>query len=229
MAGQMVTFASNGGTAEGYLALPASGRGPGVIVCQEWWGLVPWIKSVADRLAGEGYIALVPDLYHGKVTAEPDEAGKLMMAMKMDQAAKDMSGAYDYLKSHEACTGKIGSIGFCLGGGLSLFIATLKPVDACAVFYGVLPGVQPDLTKLAGPVMGHYAENDGWATPEAARALEQQIKAAGKTAEFYIYEGTHHAFMNPSPEVPKAGGKYDEEAAKTAWARTMAFFRAHLS
>lgn len=229
MAGQMVSFPSNGGTTEGYLATPATGHGPGVIVIQEWWGLVPWIKSVADRLADAGYLALTPDLYHGKTTAEPDEAGKLMMSMKMDEAAKDMSGAYDYLKQHQASTGKVGSVGFCLGGGLSLFIATLKPVDACVSYYGVLPGAQPNFNSLAGPVLGHYAENDGWATPAAARALEQQIRDAGKQVEFHIYPGAQHAFMNPSPEVEKAGGKYNEEASNTSWERTLAFFKQHLS
>lgn len=228
MAGQTVTFPSNGQECEGYLATPALGGGPGVVVIQEWWGLAPWIKGMADRFAAAGYLALAPDLYHGKTTDEPDEATKLMMAMKMDEAAKDMSGAYDYLKTHAASTGKVGSAGFCLGGGLSLFLATLRPVDACVIFYGVLPGVQPDLTKLAGPVIGHYAEDDGWATPEAARALEKQIRDAGKTVEFFMYEGAKHAFMNPSPEVPKAGGAYNELAAQTAWERTLAFYRANL-
>ena len=229
MAGRMVTFPSNGSTAEGYLATPAAGNGPGVIVIQEWWGMVPWIKTMADRLAAEGYVALAPDLFHGQTADEPDEATKLMMSMKMDAAANDMSGAYDYLKHHASSTGKVGCVGFCLGGGLSLFVATLKPIDACVVFYGVLPGVQPDLSKLAGPVLGHYASEDGWATPDAAHALEQQIHAAGKHAQFYMYEGAKHAFMNPSPEVLKAGGAYNEEAAITAWARTLAFYKAHLS
>lgn len=224
MAGDIVSFQSNGQTAEGYLSLPPSGRGPGVIVIQEWWGLVPHIKSVADRFAAEGYVALAPDLYHGQTTNEPDEAGKMMMSMKMDQAAKDMSGAYDFLKSHEACTGKIGSVGFCMGGGLSLYLATLKPIDACVVYYGVLPGVQPDLSKLAGPVLGHYAENDTFATPEAAHALEKQIRDLGKHAQFYIYKGTDHAFFNDErPEI------YSEEAAKTSWARTLAFYKEHLA
>jgi carboxymethylenebutenolidase len=229
MPGQMVSFPSNGGSAEGYLATPASGKGPGVVVIQEWWGMVPWIKSVADRFAEAGYVALAPDLYHGATTNEPDEATKLMMAMKMDVAARDMSGAYDYLKSHAASTGKVGCVGFCLGGGLSLFMATLKPVDACVIYYGVLPGVQPDLSKLAGPVLGHYAENDGWATPDAAKALEQQIKDAGKTVEFQIYAGAQHAFCNPNPEVEKAGGHYNEAAAKISWDRTIAFYKQHLA
>jgi len=229
MAGEMVSFASNGGTCGGYLAAPATGKGAGVVVMQEWWGLVPWIKEVAERFAAAGYVTLAPDLYHGKTTDEPDEAGKLMMGMKMDEAAKDMSGAYDYLKGHASGTGKVGSVGFCLGGGLALYAATLQPFDASVSYYGVLPGAQPDFGKLAGPVLGHYAENDGWASPDAARALEKQIRDAGKQAEFHIYPGAQHAFCNPSPEVSKAGGKYDEAAAKQSWERTIAFFKQHLA
>jgi len=228
MAGQIVSFPGNGQPAEGYLATPASGSGPGVIVIQEWWGLVPWIKSIADRLAGEGYVALTPDLYHGKTTDEPDEAGKLMMGMKMEQAAKEMSGAYDYLKTHDNSTGKVACVGFCMGGGLSLYLATLKPIDACVSYYGVLAGATPDFSKLSGPVMGHYAEDDGWASPAVARALEKQIRDAGGHVEMYDYMGAKHAFMNPSPEVPKAGGQFNEEAAATSWARTLAFFKQHL-
>lgn len=224
MPGQMVSFPSNGSSAEGYLSLPASGKGPGLIVIQEWWGLVPHIKQVADRFAAEGYVALAPDLYHGKSTTEPDEAGKMMMAMKMDQAAQDMAGAYDYLKAHSACTGKVGSVGFCMGGGLSLYIATLKPIDACVIYYGVLPGVQPDLSKLRGPVLGHYADHDEWASPAAAQALEGQIKAAGAQTEFYIYPDTQHAFFNDArPEI------YNAVAAQTSWQRTLAFYKKHLA
>ncbi len=224
MAGQIVSFRSNGQQAQGYLALPPSGKGPGVIVIQEWWGLVPHIQDVVERFAEEDYVTLAPDLYHGKTTTEPDEAGKLMMSMKMDQAARDMRGAYDYLKQHEACTGKIGSVGFCMGGGLALYLATLRPIDACVSYYGVLAGVQPDLKQLAGPVLGHYAENDGWASPNVARALEKQIRGAGKQAEFRIYPGTQHAFFNDTrPEV------YHAAAAKQSWERTLAFYEQHLA
>lgn len=224
MPGQMVTFPSNSHTCEGYLAVPPSGRGAGVVVIQEWWGLVPHIKDIADRAAAAGYLALAPDLFHGKSTTEPDEAGKLMMAMKMDDAAKDMAGAVDYLKSHAACTGNIGSVGFCLGGGLSLYLATLRPLDACVVYYGTLPGVQPDLTKIAGPILGHYAQNDGWASPAAAAALLKLLHDAGKQAEFHQYAGTEHAFFNDArPEV------YNATAATQSWDRTLAFFKEHLA
>jgi len=225
MAGEMVRFPSNGREAEGYLATPVSGSGPGVIVIQEWWGLVPHIKDICDRLAGEGFVALAPDLYHGATTTEPDEAGKLMMALKMDQAANDMSGAVDYLAGLDAATGDtIGSVGYCLGGGLSLFLASLKPqIGACVVYYGVLPGAQPDLSKIQGPVLGHFAENDQFASPASARELESSLRSLGKEVEFHVYPGTDHAFFNDTrPDVYKA------EAATLSWERTLAFYRQHL-
>jgi len=221
MAGQMVSFPSNGHSAEGYLALPASGKGPGVIVIQEWWGLVPHIKDVADRFAAAGFAALAPDLYHGKSTKEPDEAGKMMMALKMDEAAKDMAGAYDFLKAHPACTGKVGSVGFCMGGGLSLMIASIRPIDACVDYYGVAEAAQ--LSGLKAPVLGHYAANDTWASPEAAAKLEKGLRDIGKQVEFHMYPGTDHAFFNDSrPEI------YNDAAAKLSWDRTLAFFKQHL-
>ncbi len=226
MAGEMVRFPSNGQEAEGYLAKPASGSGPGVVVIQEWWGLVPHIKDVCDRFAGEGFVALAPDLYHGKSTAEPDEAGKLMMAMKIDEAARDMSGAVDYLVGLDATTGdKVGCVGFCMGGGLSLYLASLKPqIGACVIYYGVLPGAQPDLSKVQAPVLGHYAEHDQFASPASARELENKLKSLNKQVEFHIYPGTDHAFFNDTrPEV------YHAEAARQSWERTLAFFREHLT
>lgn len=223
MPGEIVRFPSNGSTAEGYLSLPERAPAPAVIVIQEWWGLNDNIKGIADRFAGEGFLAMAPDLYHGRVTSEPDEAQKLMMAMKMDEAARDMAGAYDYLVGHPACAGKVGSVGFCLGGGLSLYISTLKPVDATVIYYGVLPGVQPDLSRVKGPVLGHYAENDSWASPDAARALENELRSLGKHVEFHIYPGTGHAFFNDT------GSAYDAEAARLSWTRTVDFFKRNLS
>jgi carboxymethylenebutenolidase len=221
----MVSFPSNGRQGQGYVATPASGRGPGVVVIQEWWGLNDNIKGIADRLASEGFVALAPDLYEGKVTHEPDEAGKLMMSMKIEQAAKDLTGAVDYLVSSDATTGeKVGSIGWCMGGGLSLYLATLKPqIGACVIYYGVVPGAQPDLSKIEGAILGHYAENDNFASPESARELEMKLKSLGKDVEFHIYPGTEHGFFNDTrPEVHKP------EQSKQTWERTLAFFRKHL-
>ncbi|MGH9960652.1 MAG: dienelactone hydrolase family protein, partial [Pyrinomonadaceae bacterium] len=204
MAGQSVKFASNGGTTSGYHAIPEKGKGPGVIVIQEWWGLVDHIKDVCDRFADEGYVALAPDLFHGKTTKSPDEAGKLMMALKIDQAEKDLRGAIQYLLSHDATTGdKVGIVGFCMGGALALYAATLNPqVGACVVFYGGHPNVKPDLSKLAAPMLGFYAERDGFVTPESVRQLERQLKELGKSVEVHIYPDTDHAFFNDQrPEV----------------------------
>jgi len=122
--GKMVQFPSNGDNTSGYLATPSSGKGPGVLVIQEWWGLVDHIKRVCDRFAAEGFTALAPDLYQGKSTGEPDEAGKLMMTLNLDRASKDMGGAVDYLKSSDAVRGRgVGVVGFCMGGGLALKLA----------------------------------------------------------------------------------------------------------
>ncbi|MGH9966749.1 MAG: dienelactone hydrolase family protein, partial [Pyrinomonadaceae bacterium] len=156
MAGQMVEFSSNGGTTSGYLAIPEKGKGPGVIVIQEWWGLVDHIKDVSDRFAAEGYVALAPDLYHGKTTKSPDEAGKLMMALQIDRAEKDIRGAVQYLLNHKATTGnKVGIIGFCMGGALALYAASKnEKIGACAVFYGIDPNVKRGLPNLLAPVLG---------------------------------------------------------------------------
>ena len=225
MAGQMVEFRSNGGTAAGYLATPEGGRGPGVIVLQEWWGLVPHIKDVADRFAREGFVALAPDLFHGERATSPDEAGKLMMALNIEQAEKDLRGAVEYLSGHEATAGDaVGTVGFCMGGVLSLFAASKNErVGACVVFYGIHPKVEPDLDALRAPVLGLYAERDQFVPPAAVRELEAQLKERGKAVEMHIYPGTDHAFFNDTrPEV------YDPEAAADAWRRTVAFLRQHL-
>ncbi|MEX2238553.1 MAG: dienelactone hydrolase family protein [Dehalococcoidia bacterium] len=235
MAGQMVSFPSNGTQGQGYLATPDSGKGAGVVVIQEWWGLNQNIKSVAERLAGEGYVALAPDLYKGQEAKEPDTAQKLMMAMKMDEAARDLSGAVDYLLGHEAVEPtKIGSIGFCLGGGLSLYLATLKPIDAAVSYYGVL-GAQPDFSQVKGAVLGHYAEHDDFASPDSARALEKKLKELGKDAEFHVYphttHGFAHEFFETDIDTEKMGlpMRYSNEAAEISWQRTLDFFRKHLS
>ena len=224
--GESIEFPSNGGTAQGYLATPDAGSGPGVLVLQEWWGLVPHIEDVCDRLASEGFTALAPDLYHGEVTQEPDEAGKLMMALGMEQAAKDMSGAVDVLVARGTGDG-IGAMGFCMGGGLALLIATQRgdAVKVAIPFYGLIPwgGPAPDWSRLGGPVQGHYAELDEWAGPAAVGALTQEITAAGGTVEMFVYPAAQHAFFNDTrPEV------YDAAAAATAWERTIGALRTAL-
>lgn len=225
MPGQMIEFSSNGGTATGYLATPPEGEGPGVIVIQEWWGLVPHIKEVCDRFAAEGYVALAPDLYHGESTKSPDEAGKMMMALRIDEAEKDLRGAIQCLLNHEATSSKtVGTVGFCMGGALSLYAASKNPqVGACVVFYGIHPNVKPDLAKLRGPVLGIYAERDAYVPPSVVNELEARLKEHGKSAEMHIYAGRDHGFFNDTrSEV------YDEADAQDAWRRVLKFFGEHL-
>jgi carboxymethylenebutenolidase len=225
MGGQMIEFQSNGGAADGYLSLPEGGRGPGVVVIQEWWGLVPHIKEVADRFAAAGFVALAPDLYHGEVARSPDEAGKMMMALNIAQTEKDLRGAVNYLLEHEATAGdRVGTVGFCMGGVLSLYAASKNErVGACVVFYGIHPKVEPDFENLSAPVLGLYAEKDQFVPPEAVRALEEEVRGHGKSIETHTYPGADHAFFNDTrPEV------YDAEAAADAWRRTIEFLRKHL-
>ncbi len=226
--GSDVIFPSNGHEASGYFA-PAAGGGPGVLVIQEWWGLVAHIRDVADRFAAAGFSALVPDLYHGVTTTEPDEAGKLMMSLNLAQAGKDLSGAIDFLTaSPEVTSANIGVVGFCMGGALALMVATQRPdvVAACAPYYGVIPYLdpQPDWSKLAAVVRGHIASGDTMFTPEKFAELEATLVALGKDATFSLHENTEHAFFNDTrPEV------YDAEASAAAWDDTLTLFRSTLS
>ena len=224
--GEMVEFPFDGGNTGGYLATPKQGTGPGVIVIQEWWGLVDHIKDVCDRFADEGFVALAPDMYHGKSTKSPDEAGKLMMALNIDQAEKDLRAAVQYLLTLDSTTSKkIGVIGFCMGGALALYTATKNQnIGACIVFYGIHPNVKPDLPNLNAPVLGVFGEKDRSVPPDAVHELERKIKDLGKQIEVKIYPGADHAFFNDTrPEVYKA------EFAADAWQRTIAFLRRHLS
>ena len=223
--GEMVQFPFADGTTGGYLSIPEKGTGPGVVVIQEWWGLVDHIKDVCDRFAAEGFVALAPDLYHGKTTKSPDEAGKLMMAMRIDEAERDLGAAVEYLSAHDATTSdKIGVVGFCMGGALSLYTATKNPnIGACVLFYGGHPNVKPDLPNLHAPVLGLYAERDGFVTPASVRELERKLEDLGKQIEAVIYPDADHAFFNDTrPEV------YNSKAADDAWRRTIEFLREHL-
>jgi carboxymethylenebutenolidase len=224
---QNVTFPSNGNEAHGYLTIPESGSGPGVIVIQEWWGLVDHIKDVADRFAAEGFVALVPDLYHGATTTEPDEAGKLMMSMNIDRAGRDMSGAVDKV-AEVAGQDRVGVTGFCMGGGLAIIVAAQRPdkVKAVVPWYGLIPwaGAEPDYSRLDAALLGHYAGNDEYFSPEMAEGLEQQLKDLGKDATVHVVEGADHAFFNDTrPEV------YDPGASAACWQETLDFLRGKLS
>jgi carboxymethylenebutenolidase len=229
--GEMVEFQSNGETARGYLSTPDSGRGPGVIVIQEWWGLDPGIKTVVDKLAGEGFVALAPDLYHGELAQhdEMDKAGHLMSTLPMDRAARDMGSAVDHLRSLAASTdGRVGVVGYCMGGMLSWVLATLKPdgVGAVVAYYGAPLDVssEPDWSKLAAPVLAHAAANDDFFPPDAQQALGERLRGMGKDVTVHVYDGTGHAFASEHDAL----GTRDEAAAAEAWGRTIPFLREHL-
>jgi carboxymethylenebutenolidase len=225
---QNTTFASNGNDAHGYLALPASGKGPGVIVIQEWWGLTDHIADIADRLAAEGFVALAPDLYGGKVAHDADEAAQLMTELPVDRAARDLSGAVEFLLGHEAVTSsQVGAIGFCMGGGFVLMLAAQQgdKVAAAVPFYGVGPAVPDQYSGLTAAVQGHYGEQDGFYPVDQARAQEEQIRReSGAEVEFFYYPAGH-AFHNDHNHM----GTYDPENAKLAWQRAVDFLRAKLS
>jgi carboxymethylenebutenolidase len=228
--GTMVEFASNGSTAAGYLATPDGGRGPGVIVVQEWWGLDSGIKEMADRLAAAGFVALAPDLYHGELAGhtEMDKAGGLMQSLPPDRAARDMSGAVDHLADHEATTGDgIGVMGFCMGGMLTFILAALRPdkVKAAVPFYGFPQGDdQPDYSRITAAIQGHMAEHDDFFPPEAARALEAKLRELGKDATLTVHEGTGHAFMAPH----NALGTRNQEKCDEIWPQVTAFLHEQL-
>ena len=229
--GQRVTFPSNGGTTDAYLAVPESGGGPGVIVIQEWWGLVGHIENVTDRFAAAGFTALAPDFFHGARTSEPDEAMRLLMGLAMDQAAKDIAGAARYLGSREeqaGGVGRVGAVGFCMGGSLALWSAALTDEVVAAVgFYPAIPWERMGLSwaryggKLA---VIHTSEEDGGSGAPGILAARRGIEAAGGEVTVYDYPGSKHAFFNDErPEV------YHAQHTADAWARTVSALKARLA
>jgi carboxymethylenebutenolidase len=223
MPAEMIEFPVNGTTARGYLATPESGTGPGIIVLQEWWGLVPQLKGVCDRLASAGFTALAPDLYHGEMAehTEMDKAGELMTNLPAERAAKDMMGAIDALLEHDACSStSVGVTGFCMGGMLTLRLCAIggAKISAAAPFYGAPLGDDSiDWSGVEATIEGHFAENDDFFPPDACEALAQQIRDAGKDCVFHVYPGTGHGFTNEEDPL----GTYDADATETAWQRTL--------
>jgi len=213
---QNITFPSNGGTAHGYLALPEGGKGPGVIVIQEWWGLTD-------------HVALAPDLYGGKVAHDGEEAGRMMSELPIDGAARDLAGAVDFLLAHDAVTSdKVGAIGFCMGGGFVLLLAVQQgdKVGAAVPFYGAGPAaLQADFSTLTAAVQGHYGEKDDFYPADQARAQETKIRAeSGAPVEFFFYDAGH-AFHNDENPF----GTYSPDDATLAWTRAVAFLTAQVT
>lgn len=220
--GQMIRFPSNGQDTGGYLAVPASGKGPGLLVIQEWWGLVDHIKDVCDRFAAEGFVALAPDLYHGTATKSPDEADKLFMALNIAKAGADLRGAADALLARpEATSSRAGVVGFCMGGQLALYAGAEFPDRIAAVvdFYGIHPNVRIDPAKLRVPVLAHFGERDNSVKPADARNFTARVKAAGGNIEAHFYPAGHAFFNDTRPTV------FDKQSARTAWESTLEFLR----
>jgi carboxymethylenebutenolidase len=227
---ETVEFKSNGHNATGYLVKPPSGSGPGVLVIQEWWGLDDDLKKMADKLAASGFVALAPDLYHGKVAGhtEMDKAAELMNTMPPDRAGRDMSGAIDYLAAHSASPKGVGVVGFCMGGMLALIIAANRgdKVKAVVPFYGFPQGpMEPDWSKLSASVSGHMAENDSFFPPDKAKALEDKLRKMGKDCTLTVHKGTGHAFMGPH----NALGTLDEKLAAQIWPEVTTFLKSKLA
>jgi len=224
---QNTTFASGAGQAHGYLAQPPSGSGPGVIVIQEWWGLTDHIADVTDRLAAQGFVALAPDLYGGRTTHDAEEAGTLMTSLPVEDSARELAGAVEFLLGHDAVTSAtVGAVGFCMGGGFVLMLAAQQgaKVSAAVPFYGVGPAVPKAYAGLTAAVQGHYGERDDFYPADDARRQEVQIRQeSGAEVEFFFYDAAH-AFFNDT----NALGTYDSEDATLAWDRTVSFLRDHV-
>jgi carboxymethylenebutenolidase len=223
--GMMIEFAANGGHAPGYLARPdGDGPFPGVVVIQEWWGLDAHIKDVTERFAGEGFVALAPDFYRGRVAKEPDEARKLAMELDHPRAIKDMQGAVNYLIAQPSVEPKkAGIVGFCMGGGLALLMShSGRNLGAVVMFYGRGELDDAMAQRVSTPVLGLFGEADTGIPLEMVRANERKLREQGKTVEIVVYPGAPHAFFNDTRPI------YHKEAAEDAWRRTLEWFRAHL-
>jgi carboxymethylenebutenolidase len=214
-----------------YVEAGAGEHAPGVVVIQEWWGLNDQIQGVADRVAKQGYRVLVPDLYKGEVTVEEAEAEHLMNNLDFaDAATQDVRGAVQYLKRKSP---KVGMIGFCMGGALTILAAVqVKEADAAVCWYGMPPQDAADVTRIAIPLQGHFAEHDEFFPADQVRTAEKKLKGARVSHEFYWYDA-RHGFGNETlkpdnPHIKKLADHYNPEAAKLAWQRTFDFLSKHV-
>jgi carboxymethylenebutenolidase len=205
----------------GFLATPEKpGHYPALVVIHEWWGLTDWVKGETEKLAEQGYVALAVDLYRGKVTSDPEEAHELMRGLPDDRALSDLKAAFDYLSTRkDVDRGRIGSIGWCMGGGYSLQLAIHEPrLAACVVNYGALPTDPQELQQIGAPVLGNFGALDRGITPADVHAFEKTMNNLNKRVDVKVYDGAGHAFEN---STNTAG--YRPEAAQDAWNRSLAF------
>ena len=206
----------------GALALPDGGGRAGIMLIHEWWGLNDQIRAVAVEFARLGFVALAADLYGGKSATSPDAARSLMQAVDGDLATRTLVAWVDWLRSHDASTGKVATIGWCFGGGWSLNASIATPVDATVVYYGNVKKTAAEVASLHGPVLGHFATEDKWIDAHMVAGFEAAMEDAGKTVTSHWYEAKH-GFANPTT------ARYDEADAELAWRRTVAFLDTVLS
>jgi carboxymethylenebutenolidase len=220
---QTVQFSAPDGMVSGFLAVPATrGKHPALVVVHEWWGLTGWVKGETEKFAQQGYVALAVDLYRGKVTNDPMEAHELMRGLPADRAVSDLKAAFDYLAARKDVEARrIGSVGWCMGGGYSLQLAIHEPrLAACVVNYGALPTDAAELRRIRSPLLGNFGGLDRGITPDDVRAFEKTMRSLSKSVDVKIYADAGHAFENPT----NARG-YRAAAAADAWARTTEFLR----
>jgi carboxymethylenebutenolidase len=221
----MIDIEANESAIAGYTALPESGTGPGILLMHAWWGLNDFFKSLADRLATEGFVILAPDLYGGKTASEIAEAEQLINNFDWRQGLKDEEVALDHLLKHPSVQGnKVGAIGFSMGGGYATWLAALRPeVTAVVLFYGGSEQEADYAQKTEAAFLGHFAEGDEWEPDEGVKQLERQLQAAGRDVTFHFYKGVGHWFFEDNrPD------NYNSEAAQLAWERTMEFLHSKL-
>src|SRR2546421_7394872 len=225
----MREFQADGRTISAYLAVPEHGSGPGVLVLHAWWGLTQPFRQVCDRLAEAGFVALAPDLYHGKTTAAVEEAQALSAALDQDveRVRGDIEAAVQVLRQHDAThladgRGKLALVGFSLGGAyaLDLSVTLAQEIAAVVTFYAAYPG--PDYRRASAAYLCHFAQDDPFESAESVASMEQELQAAGRPVTVYTYPGTTHWFFEENrPE-------YDAQAARLAWERTIAFLHERL-
>ncbi|MGB0034834.1 MAG: dienelactone hydrolase family protein [Candidatus Acidiferrales bacterium] len=223
---QMVQFPSGKETVDAFLATPdAAGRHPAIVVVHEWWGLNDWVKEQTEKLAGQGYVALAVDLYRGKTATTPEDAHELMRGLPQDRGVRDLMAAYDYLGTRQDVTrDRIGSIGWCMGGGFSIQLAIHQPrLAACVVNYGALPTDPNDIGQIYAPVLGNFGAEDHGITAADVQAFEKSMKTMSKRIDVKVYDGAGHGFQNPNNK-----NGYRPDATADAWARTINFFNKNL-
>ncbi|MCX5746792.1 MAG: dienelactone hydrolase family protein [Proteobacteria bacterium] len=221
-----VTFdRADGGTCSGALAVPGGvGKVPAVVLLQEYWGINDHIRALAERLAHAGFLVVAPDLYHGRVATDAAEAGRLMTALDTLDAMKEIGGAVAFLQHHPRSNGKVGVMGFCLGGALAFAAAChVGGLGAVVPFYGVPPAEKVDYGRVTAPILAHFARNDAWASVAKAEAIKQQCDRHGSPMTLEVYDAGH-AFVNDTrPEA------YDPACATLAWQRSLDFLNTHLT